>query len=125
MQFTTSFVAAVAALAATAFAAPTGVEKRDVRTGTATWYTQDGTAGSCGNYNSNDAMIVAVSQDHHDAANCGKTITISYGGQEQVATIADTCPGCGFYDLDLSTGLFQKFAGLDQGEMEISWWANW
>ncbi|PWN23236.1 hypothetical protein BCV69DRAFT_275983 [Microstroma glucosiphilum] len=124
MQFTTAFVAAVAALSTMALAAP--IESRaDAHSGVATYFYQNGNPGSCGNYNSDDAWIVAVSQEHHDSSNCGKTITIEYNGVQKVATIADTCPGCGFYDLDLSSGLFGSFADHSLGELNIKWWANW
>lgn len=42
--------------------------------------------------------------------NCGRSITISYGGKSAQATIRDLCPGCGFGDLDMSRGLFNYFA---------------
>lgn len=32
--------------------------------------------------------------------NCGRSITISYGGKTAQATIMDQCPSCGFGDLD-------------------------
>ncbi|PWN30124.1 hypothetical protein BDZ90DRAFT_229154 [Jaminaea rosea] len=116
--------ASFAAIAATLVAAAP-LEKRMHSGATATWFTQNGNPGSCGQYHSDNDMIVAVSAQHHDSSNCGKTITIEANGVQQVATIADTCPGCGFADLDLSTGLFQKFAGLDQGVVTMNWWPNW
>jgi hypothetical protein len=42
--------------------------------------------------------------------NCGRSITISYGGKTAVATIMDQCPSCGFGDLDLSRSLFNHFS---------------
>ncbi|CAO1619914.1 unnamed protein product [Sympodiomycopsis kandeliae] len=120
MKFT--LFAAVAAMASFAAAAPA---KRASHTGTATWFHQNGNPGSCGDYHSDSDYIVAVSGAHHSASNCGKQVTISYGGKTATATIADTCPTCpGFYDLDLSTGLFQHFDSLDKGVMTIDWWPS-
>lgn len=42
--------------------------------------------------------------------NCGRSITISYGGKTAQATIMDQCPSCGFGDLDLSRSLFNHFS---------------
>ncbi|CAO1620389.1 unnamed protein product [Jaminaea pallidilutea] len=125
MKFTV--LASVAALATAVVAAPaTPIERRDAHSGSrATWYKQNGNPGSCGQYHGDNDWIVAVSADHHDSSNCGKTITIEYNGQQRVATIADTCPGCGYNDLDMSTGLFQQFEGLDKGVFYFTWWANW
>lgn len=42
--------------------------------------------------------------------NCGRAITISYGGKTANAVVRDQCPGCGYGDLDFSRGLFNYFA---------------
>lgn len=46
----------------------------------------------------------------YPSPNCGKSITISYGGVTAVATIQDECPSCGYGSLDMSRGLFDHFA---------------
>ncbi|PWN19687.1 barwin-like endoglucanase, partial [Microstroma glucosiphilum] len=93
--------------------------------GQATWYTQDGNAGSCGNYNSDSAMIVAVTESMMKSSLCGKKVTIknTANGNTQTATIADTCPGCESQSLDLSTGLFSALADadMDLGVLKIEW----
>ncbi|KAI9508845.1 hypothetical protein F5148DRAFT_949497, partial [Russula earlei] len=47
--------------------------------------------------------------------NCGKQITISYGGLTATATIVDRCPGCGSGGLDLTEGLFGYLSNGDLG----------
>lgn len=42
--------------------------------------------------------------------NCGRALTISYGGKTTTAVVRDQCPGCGYGDLDMSRGLFNFFA---------------
>ena len=90
--------------------------------------------GSCGLTNSEAEPVVAVAKGIMDAqgasnpnANplCGKTITISHGGQKAEAKIVDTCPGCAGEGLDLSPSLFQRFASLDAGRVVgVEWWEN-
>lgn len=69
MQFT--LFATVAALATAAVAAPS---KRS-HTGTATWFTQNGNPGSCGQYHADSDYIVAVSGAHHSSDNCNKQVS--------------------------------------------------
>ena len=77
-------------------------------------------------------MIVALAADMMSGSanpnanpNCGKSITISYGGKTAVATIEDTCPGCAGAGLDLTPALFQQFADLGVGRVAgVEWWFN-
>ncbi|CAO1631142.1 unnamed protein product [Parajaminaea phylloscopi] len=120
-----SVAATLAAVASTvAVAAP--LQTRGHSGVRGTWFTQNGNAGSCGDVHSDNDFIVAVSAQHHRAENCGKTISITGpNGNTQKAVIADTCPGCGEFDLDLSTGLFKAFGSLDQGVLDLSWAPTW
>jgi hypothetical protein len=60
-------------------------------------------------------------------AHCGEKLTITFGDTSGklssdpvrrplieiptvVATVADCCPGCGYGDLDMTRGLFNRFA---------------
>ncbi|GAA5928873.1 RlpA-like double-psi beta-barrel domain-containing protein [Sporobolomyces koalae] len=92
--------------------------------GQATWYTQDGTAGSCGNYNSDYANIVALSYSQvNGGSHCGQgvKITNTNTGATVYATVADTCPGCGYGSLDLSLGAFDALGSRDAGVLPITW----
>jgi hypothetical protein len=93
--------------------------------GQATYYTQDGVAGSCGDYHSDDDFVIAVSYDQNPDSQCGKTVQITNNnnGNTQTAIVADTCPGCSYSDIDLSVGLA---AALDSnyeedGVFPVTW----
>lgn len=80
--------------------------------------------GACGWTNSGNDKIVAVTYANwNGGANCGKTISITYNGNTQQATVADLCPTCGgSSDLDMSWGLFSALGGTaDQGVFQMSW----
>ncbi|SCV68380.1 BQ2448_501 [Microbotryum intermedium] len=92
--------------------------------GQATWYTQDGNAGSCGKYNSDSAIIVAVNTPQvNGGSHCGRYVTILNTSNKKIirAKVADECPGCGYGSLDLSTAAFKKLGNLDTGVLPIKW----
>ncbi|POY70376.1 hypothetical protein BMF94_6657 [Rhodotorula taiwanensis] len=91
--------------------------------GQATFYTQGGVAGSCGTVHGDGDYIVAVSASMMNSGLCGKTVQITNtaNGKSISATVADTCPGCGYGSLDLSTGAFGALGSYDQGVLPISW----
>ncbi|KZO95216.1 hypothetical protein CALVIDRAFT_599363 [Calocera viscosa TUFC12733] len=106
------------------------VTKRDdTFTGRATWFNVG--LGACGQNNVPSDYIVALNYiqygDGYPGPYCFQSITIEYNGQQEVATIMDECPQ-GSCDasgqLDLSTGLFTAFAGLDVGQFDMTWWFN-
>lgn len=119
MQFTTLFVSALAAATAVV-AAP--LEKRAGGSGQATYFYQNGNPGSCGNWNSDDAVIVAVNSAQMNSGLCGQPVWIQHNGKTIQATVADTCPTCDSGSLDLSVGAFQQLSGLDAGMVPINWW---
>ncbi|BGP52691.1 hypothetical protein JCM8202_004782 [Rhodotorula sphaerocarpa] len=92
--------------------------------GQATFYSQNGVAGSCGNVNSDSAYIVAMNVAQVDGgAHCGQQvhITNTQNGKSITCTVADTCPGCGYGSLDLSKGAFGALGSYDQGVLPITW----
>ncbi|GAA6042756.1 hypothetical protein JCM8097_007460 [Rhodosporidiobolus ruineniae] len=94
--------------------------------GTATWFTQNGAAGSCGNYNSDSTYLVAMSASMMNSGMCGKTVRITNTktGSSISAIVQDTCPGCAYGSLDLSVGAFSALASTSDGVFPISWvWA--
>lgn len=87
-----------------------------IHTGDGTYYDTGLTA--CGDNNTNDELIVAVSEDLFDnypgynRVNpntnpiCGKQITANYQGRSVTVRVTDRCTGCAKYDLDFTpTGL--------------------
>jgi len=87
MQFTATLLSALTLGAVAVSAAP--LSKRDTHFGRATWYLQDGNAGSCGDYNSDNSKVIAVPSSYGTSL-CGKTVTLQYAGKQTQATIADT-----------------------------------
>lgn len=119
MRFTVAAVSAIILGALAINAAPTA-EKRST-SGSATWYRQNGTTGSCGITHSDDDKVIAVSEDMA-GKHCGQKITIKHGDKTTTATVADTCPECDHGHLDLSRGAFEALASFEQGEVPITWW---
>ena len=122
MQFTTLAVSALALATSFVAAAPA---KRDGGSGQATYYYQNGNAGSCGQYNSDDTPIVAVNSAQMYDGLCGSPVWIQYNGNTIQATVADTCPTCSYGSLDLSVGAFNELTNGDMaaGEVPIQWWS--
>ncbi|KAL8857202.1 MAG: hypothetical protein Q9178_006257 [Gyalolechia marmorata] len=113
------------------------LEKRITHYGIATFYEQNGAAGSCGQVHAESDSIIALSPSWQGGGYppryCGRKIEITNdgGGQNNngqgkvvVATVADTCPGCDENHLDLSHGAFMALTGgaLDPpGQFNIEW----
>ncbi|TFY78016.1 hypothetical protein EWM64_g5993 [Hericium alpestre] len=72
--------------------------------------------GVCGRYNQPSDF------EWNCGTHCFETITMTANGKTTTAQIVDECPTCSVGGLDLSTGLFDFFAGsLDAGEITGSW----
>merc|ERR1712093_844667 len=91
--------------------------------GKATFYSQGGAAGSCGNYASDSDYVVAVNAAQMNSGWCGRTVNIknTANGKTISAKVADTCPGCSYGSLDLSMGAFGAIGNYDTGVLSISW----
>lgn len=100
--------------------------------GEGTYY--DPEMGACGNVNSGDEKVVAISQYLFDKYTpngnpnknslCGKKINASYEGKTVEVTIVDRCVGCKEHDLDLSPSAFADIADKGLGRIDITWeWA--
>merc|ERR1711939_67116 len=85
--------------------------------GKATFYSQGGAAGSCGNYASDSDYVVAVNAAQMNSGWCGRTVNIknTANGKTISAKVADTCPGCSYGSLDLSMGAFGAIGNYDTG----------
>ncbi|GAA6058515.1 hypothetical protein JCM10212_006954 [Sporobolomyces blumeae] len=92
--------------------------------GQATFYTQGGVAGSCGQVNGDYSMIVAMNAPMVDGgSHCGQWVNIknTANGKTVTAKVADTCPGCAYGSLDLSLGAFDAIGSRDTGVLPITW----
>jgi len=128
VAFKTVF-AVVAAVATMVVGAPIEEQAQNLakrNSGRATYFTQGGNAGACGNVNSDSAYIVAVNSAQYDSSKCGQSVSITNtaNGKSITATVADMCPGCGSGSLDLSTGAFQALGDMSAGVLPISWSYN-
>ncbi|KAK0526229.1 hypothetical protein OC834_000105 [Tilletia horrida] len=127
--FTSTFFA-LAFFGASVFGAaiPAGGASNDVKavkrsySGDATYYYQYGVAGSCGVYHADSDVIVALSSSQMSPDLCGRTIRVSRPGYNDIyPTVADTCPGCGYGSIDLSTGAFDQIGAEAEGRIQVTW----
>ncbi|KAJ7600813.1 RlpA-like double-psi beta-barrel-protein domain-containing protein-containing protein [Mycena floridula] len=100
------------------------LEKRITHTGKATWFEVGW--GNCGKFNVDSDHIVAISKafyDNQGGSNCNQwvQVTDTRNGRTHYGQTRDSCPGCGYYDLDMSPSLFKEFESLDVGVFSISW----
>ncbi|KAI8880886.1 hypothetical protein K501DRAFT_190384 [Backusella circina FSU 941] len=97
--------------------------------GDATWFTPSingGSMGACGDYEADDAAIVALNAPQYGSLSsksswCGKKIKITHNGKSVTATINDACPECGYGSLDLTPTLFSQLGSQDTGVLDITW----
>lgn len=57
----------------------------------------------------------------HNSKNCGSDIRVQYNGKSIRAKIADTCPGCEGYHIDLSSAAFAALAPHSKGQIQVTW----
>ncbi|KAG0340138.1 hypothetical protein BG000_000615 [Podila horticola] len=108
---------------------PTKTPSSKKYSGRGTWFSD--TSGSCGQKFSQSDMIVALNRAQMGAlygkgSKCGQKVRVSakgYPGKYVDAVIRDTCPSqyCSYGALDLSRGVFQKFAPLKKGVLQLEW----
>ncbi|KLO14702.1 barwin-like endoglucanase [Schizopora paradoxa] len=97
--------------------------------GFATFFTQNGVAGACGNVHSDFDLIAAIDQDRYGDSGavsslCGKQVQIinTNNGKSVTVTIQDDCPTCdNGNSIDLSVGAFTAIATEDEGIVPIKW----
>ncbi|KAF8127235.1 hypothetical protein EV363DRAFT_1346232, partial [Boletus edulis] len=78
---------------------------------------------ACGNAGSNP--IVAVSPGLYGSGiRCNQGIIVMNPKTEDAAyaRILDECQGCGYFDLNLSNGVFTQIGGTGADTMEIKWY---
>jgi hypothetical protein len=103
--------------------------------GRGTIYQQYGVAGSCGQVNTDDAIIAAMSnhwmKNESPSPYCGRQIQVTnVGSNDQVGgagntltvTVADTCPSCDTDDVDFSVGAWVLLTNnASWGTFEAQW----
>ncbi|ODN88802.1 B2-aldehyde-forming enzyme [Cryptococcus wingfieldii CBS 7118] len=99
--------------------------RADTFTGVGTFYATG--LGACGQSSQDSDYLVALNSAQYGGGypgpQCFKTITISDGSTSVSGiTIMDECPTCDYGSLDLSPGLFTRFADEDAGTIHITWW---
>ncbi|CAG8577956.1 4394_t:CDS:2 [Ambispora leptoticha] len=107
----------------------TTLEKRGFG-GKATYYNPS--LGSCGQENSDSDFICALNKPQwgnpsNPNANplCGKKIIVHGPLGSVTVTVQDSCPNCGFGDLDLTLAAFNKIGDSNAGFVPITWdWAD-
>jgi len=80
--------------------------------------------GNCGKFNTDNDFIVAIGKglyDRNGGSNCDQWVEIVANGKKAYGMTRDSCPECSDNDLDMSTGLFKKFAPLKTGIITVSW----
>ncbi|WEW61386.1 hypothetical protein PRK78_006876 [Emydomyces testavorans] len=91
--------------------------------------------GACGITSTGSQNICAVSRILYDAAStgsdpnqnplCGLKIRLKKGDRSVDVTVVDRCVGCKPTDIDVSMGVFQKLASIEQGRVNVEWaWLN-
>lgn len=112
------FFTLLAALFFTSNAAPV-LDSRGSMSGQATYYTPG--LGSCGQTNSEDDMVVALSSADMSKSMCGTSITVKSKTGSVTVKVVDTCPGCKSGSVDLSPAAFKKIGSLSAGVIPVSW----
>jgi len=127
--FILGFLSLLSAVVTAPLPAPEGIaslETRATHSGRGTFFYVG--EGNCGWTSTDNQYVVAMSKSFYDTnggSNCGQTLNISWGGKTATATMVDSCPGCGYYDLDMSPSLFEHFAKLSVGVLNgLEWHFN-
>ncbi|KAH8825187.1 RlpA-like double-psi beta-barrel-protein domain-containing protein-containing protein [Flagelloscypha sp. PMI_526] len=125
MLFIFTFLLSLFIVGATPVPTPETVEleSRTTHTGQGTWFHPG--LGNCGKTNKDSDMIVAISKARYDSehgSNCGQWMEITNNsGAKVYALTRDSCPGCGYNDLDMSPAVFKKLAPLSKGVVTVHW----
>ncbi|EAU34630.1 allergen Asp f 7 [Aspergillus terreus NIH2624] len=79
---------------------------------------------SCGYTNDGEtenvlALPVGIMKD----SDCGRTVTIKYGGSTKTGKVVDKCMGCDSTSIDLSRHFFSELAAFAEGRLfGVEWW---
>ncbi|GJJ13164.1 hypothetical protein Clacol_007415 [Clathrus columnatus] len=91
--------------------------------GSGYWFEQRNHAGACGRVHQDTDLVVALQTSMYAGGrNCWRKVEIveKATGRVEVATVANQCPTCpGIQDLDMSKGLFTRFANQGIGKLNV------
>ncbi|KAL7419846.1 hypothetical protein Q5752_005762 [Cryptotrichosporon argae] len=104
---------------------PRNITKRDTYTGRGTYFYVG--LGACGETSVDSDLMVALNIDQYGSGypgpECFKYITVEANGiTVSGIEILDECPTCDYGGLDMSPGLFTKYADESVGTLAITWW---
>ncbi|KAJ7087010.1 RlpA-like double-psi beta-barrel-protein domain-containing protein-containing protein [Mycena epipterygia] len=82
--------------------------------------------GACGFVNQDSDFVAAISTNiFANGANCGRSFLVTdvTTGLATQGIVADECIFCGImtFTMDMTPGLFEFFAPLDDGSIDIQW----
>ena len=92
----------------------------------ATYYTQNGNPGACGETHSDDDFIAALDYRTYGDTSakskyCGQKIEVTWQGKSVVVQVEDACPTCtNSNSVDLSVAAFKQLAPLTTGQLDDS-----
>ncbi|KAH8649883.1 RlpA-like double-psi beta-barrel-protein domain-containing protein-containing protein [Xylariales sp. PMI_506] len=131
VAITTPAMTTISSTATTTTAATSSPLPPNPYSGVASFFFQNGNAGSCGEFHNDNDLIAALAYGFDPVLNnpnnkyCGKQIHITntQNGLSVVAKIADTCPTCATStSLDLSRGAFDAIASESDGMVAVTWY---
>jgi hypothetical protein len=98
-------------------------------TGQMTYYdtaTSASAPSACGTTNDGlTELVLALPHGIMTDDDCGKTVTIEYGGVTHQGKVVDKCMGCDNSSIDLSRALFEVFDSLSAGRIhDAKWYIN-
>ena len=98
-------------------------------TGDITFYqtaTSASAPSSCGTTNDGETEnVLALPHGIMKDGDCGKTVTVKYGGSTTTGKVVDKCMGCDNSSIDLSKHFFQDLGSLAEGRISgVEWWMN-
>lgn len=98
-----------------------------MHSGQATYYdtaTLASNPSSCGTTNDGETeAVLALPVGIMTDSDCGKTVTIKYGGRTATGKVVDKCMGCDDGSIDLSRALFEEIADLSAGRISDVYWS--
>lgn len=69
--------------------------------------------------------MIALPHSIMTEADCGKTVTVKYGGSTTTGKVVDKCMGCDSTSIDLSRHFFSSIAALAEGRLSgVTWWLS-
>lgn len=86
--------------------------------------TSSSAPSSCGTTNDGEAeSVIALPHGIMTDADCGKTVTVNYGGLIKTGKVVDKCMGCDDTSIDLSRHFFTELAALLEGRLfGVEWY---